>query len=48
MMIGVSKRTLRVCCQGQLGMSSKRYLILRRMHLARQALRDAAPEHGEE
>ena len=38
--IGVSDRTLRVCCHEQLGMSPERYLLLRRMNLARQALRD--------
>ena len=41
--IGVSERTLRDCCYDYLGMGPHRYLWLRRMHLARRALRDADP-----
>ena len=41
--IRVSDRALRICCQEHLGMGPKRYLLLRRMHLARRALRQAEP-----
>jgi AraC-like DNA-binding protein len=42
--IGVSSRTLRMACQTQLGVSPTQYLLLRRMSMARRALREADPE----
>jgi AraC-like DNA-binding protein len=44
MILGVSARMLhRTCCE-QLGMGPKRYLILRRFHMAHRALRSASLE----
>ena len=42
-MIGVSERTLRRCCHEQIGMGPMRFVLLRRMHLVRRALRRADP-----
>src|SRR6266851_126698 len=41
--IDVPERTLRVCCTEFLGMSPTRYLLLRRLNMARSALRRADP-----
>jgi methylphosphotriester-DNA--protein-cysteine methyltransferase len=41
--IGVSERTLRVCCHEHLAMGPKYYLTLRRMHMVRRALSKSAP-----
>jgi AraC-like DNA-binding protein len=41
--IGVSERTLRTCCSAFLGMGPARYVQLRRLNLARAALREAGP-----
>jgi AraC-like DNA-binding protein len=42
--VGASMRLLTECCHEHLGMGPKRYLTLRRMHLARESLRAADPD----
>jgi AraC-like DNA-binding protein len=41
--IGIPERTLRLCCTEFLGLSPTRYLLLRRLNMARSALRRADP-----
>jgi AraC-like DNA-binding protein len=41
--LGVPARTLRTICHEYLGMGPTKYLLLRRMHLARRALRAGDP-----
>jgi AraC-like DNA-binding protein len=42
--IDVPERTLRLCCAEFLGVSPNRYYLLRRLNMARSALRRASPE----
>jgi AraC-like DNA-binding protein len=42
--IGVAERTLRACCQEQLGTSPKHFLLMRRMQFARRDLSRASPK----
>jgi transcriptional regulator GlxA family with amidase domain len=44
--IGVPERTLRMCCAEFLGISPARYFLLRRLNMARSALRRADPANA--
>ena len=44
--IRVPDRTLRLCCREEMGMSPKRYLLLRRMYQARRALSEGATDQA--
>jgi len=45
-LIGVTARTLRLCCAEFLGITPARYVLLRRLKEVRRALRDADPDTG--
>jgi transcriptional regulator GlxA family with amidase domain len=43
-LIGVSDRTLRVCCAEFIGMTPTQYVLARRLKEVRRVLRDADPD----